>query len=346
MVDAAVIGGGPAGCAAALALRAAGASTIVIAPPRARDKPTETAVPRLGQLLHSLGAADAMAACEPCYGIESNWGSPGPALRPSITDPHGHAWFVHRRQFDAGLARLAQSAGTEWLATEATGLHFGPEHATVRTPDRIVEARQVILATGSPPWTAKATAQAPVPVDAMVCYWSRLPAPLESRLLHVETTPHGWWYVCPGESRTTVACFVTDIETARTLRPRQLRNWHVLFQATRVSRQLGVDALAGRIEVVPVSVGHLAHRRGPRWIAIGDAAIKLAPLASCGTASALDAGRRAARVLVDGAPAAEQFDRWSAGLLAEFVRQRTSHYANSAAGSPGGFWARRNPARN
>ena len=84
MTDVAVVGGGPAACAAALTLRARGMAVTLIASPRGREKPTETAVPRLRPLLLTLGAGDALAACEPCYGVESSWGAPGATLRPSI----------------------------------------------------------------------------------------------------------------------------------------------------------------------------------------------------------------------------------------------------------------------
>ena len=110
MVDVVVVGGGPAACAAALTLRASGVATIVIASSRQREKPTETAVPRLRQLLQSLGAGEALDATEPCYGIESSWGADGPVLKPSIIDPAGHAWFIHRTRFDAALLRLVDAA--------------------------------------------------------------------------------------------------------------------------------------------------------------------------------------------------------------------------------------------
>src|ERR1700732_5099854 len=101
MLDVAVVGSGPAGCAAALTLETSGVATTISASPRPREKPTETAVPRLQQLLQSLGAGEALAACEPCYGIESSWGALDPVQRPSILDPSGNAWFIHRDRFDA-----------------------------------------------------------------------------------------------------------------------------------------------------------------------------------------------------------------------------------------------------
>lgn len=165
MVDVAVVGGGPAGCAAALALRASGVATTVITSLRPREKPTETAVPRLRQLLRSLGAAEALSACEPCYGIESNWGALGPVHKPSILDPYGHAWFIHRARFDATLLRLVEAAGAARLKAEATSVSFAENRVVVSTTAGPVEAKSLVIATGWPTWAARATNQTPATMD-------------------------------------------------------------------------------------------------------------------------------------------------------------------------------------
>src|SRR6266496_4399597 len=121
-LDVAIIGGGPAGCAAALALVSRGHSVIVIATPYDRVKPTETAVPALARLLRSLGAAHALRACEPCSGIATSRGRTTPVLQPAISNPYGHAWFIHRTRFDACLQQTARDRGAQWLAEGARSL--------------------------------------------------------------------------------------------------------------------------------------------------------------------------------------------------------------------------------
>src|SRR5437764_254319 len=146
MLDVAVVGCGPASCAAALTLRTSGVATTIIASPQPREKPTETAVPRLQGLLQSLGASEALAACEPCYGIESSWGASHPVLRPSILDPSGHAWFIHRDRFDASLARLADAAGVVRLEADATSVSFTDDRVIVSTTAGPVEAKNLVIA--------------------------------------------------------------------------------------------------------------------------------------------------------------------------------------------------------
>jgi len=345
MFDVAVLGCGPAGCAAALTLRSCGVATTIIASSRTPEKPTETAVPRLKQLLLSLGATEALAACEPCYGIESSWGAPDAVFRPSILDPSGHAWFVHRKQFDATLNKLVDAAGVPKLEAEATSLSFAEDRVIVGTTFGSVEANNVLIATGSPAWAGRATGQTPMRVDSLLCYWTRLAIPFASRLLHVECTQTGWWYVCIGEAATTVACFLTDAECSRQLAPSNAGNWSALFQDTRICQQYALDAPARQIRCVPVMVEGLAYRHGPRWVAAGDAAIKLDPIGSSGTATALESGVLAARVLLASPheidAATETYRHWGNGLLSYFLKWRTSFYAAEAEKNPVGFWARR-----
>jgi flavin-dependent dehydrogenase len=345
MFDMAVVGCGPAGCAAALTLRTSGAAVAIIASPRPREKPTETAVPRLQQLLQSLGAGQALAACEPCYGIESSWGAPHPVLKPSILDPSGHAWFIHRDRFDASLIHLADAAGAVRFKAEATSVTFGDDRVIVSTTAGPVEAHNLVIAAGSPAWAARVTGQKPVTMDSLLCYWARLAVPVASRLLHVESTENGWWYVCTGEAATSLACFLTDVEGSRQLAPSKPEQWNALFQDTRLCSQHTLDARAGQIHCLPVSVAGLACRHGFRWVAAGDAAITLDPIGSSGTATALESGVLAARALLASQhgnhATAERYGRWGNGLLAEFLKRRTPLYAAEADKYPVGFWARR-----
>src|SRR5687767_1801349 len=100
LVDVAIIGGGPAGCSAALTLRQRGLSVVIIDAAASRSKPTETSIPALAQMLKDLAVPGALEACEPCYGIQTSWGRSSQVVQPSISNPFGHAWFVHRAGFD------------------------------------------------------------------------------------------------------------------------------------------------------------------------------------------------------------------------------------------------------
>jgi flavin-dependent dehydrogenase len=231
------------------------------------------------------------------------------------------------------------------LEAEATRVSFVDDRVIVGTTAGPVEAKNLVIATGSPAWVARVTGQRPVTMDSLICYWARLAVPIESRLLHVETTASGWWYVCPGEASTTLACFLTDAEGSRQIARSESARWNTLFQDTRLCRQYALNARAGQIHCLPVNVAAVACRCGSQWVAAGDAAIKLDPVGSSGTATALESGVLGARALLasrqGNKAAAERYDRWGNGLLAEFLKRRTPLYVAEAHKFPDGFWTRR-----
>ena len=51
------------------------------------------------------------------------------------------------------------------------------------------------------------------------------------------------------------------------------------------------------MNVALTGLAALPQNHGPRWIAVGDAAAKLDPLGSAGTATALDSGQRTANAI-------------------------------------------------
>lgn len=342
--DVAIIGGGPAGCAAALTLLGRNVSVAVIAAPHHKRRPTETATPALRQLLRSLNASEALAACEPCYGIVSAWGNNSPALRPAIADPNGHAWFIERADFDKSLRNAVRKRGGTWITDEARHIAIDAEGVLIRTKTKLVRARWAVIATGSPASAARLTAQKVKQVDSLVAFWAQIQGQLQERLLFVEPSDQGWWYLSP-RGHATTACFITDPFSARSLSPSKPFAWNRLFQATKLSHKLQGDQLPEQIHVALTGLALLPEKHGPRWIAIGDAAAKLDPLGSSGTTTGIDSGQRAAHAVADAlqsnTAALDRYVRWSTGLVEEFTRQRRQQYAMEAQHQSDSFWSRR-----
>jgi flavin-dependent dehydrogenase len=347
-----IVGGGPAACAAALSLSAIGLSVCVIASANLKKRPTETVVPALPQLLRSLDARVALAACEPCFGIVSAWGRQSPAFRPAIANPYGHAWFVHRDRFDAALQEIARKRGVDWINGEAQNMVDGNDGALVSTATRRMHARWIIVATGSPASAARLTGQKVIRLDSMVAFWAKLSVPFENRLLFVEPAEQGWWYLGPADGPGAIACFMTDAASARTLAPSRPTAWNVLFQATRLFQQLHGEPYAEQVFVALSGLAALPEKHGTHWIAVGDAAASLDPLGSSGTATALDSGRRAAHAIADflkgNNGALDRYSLWGTRLVKEFAMQRRQQYEGEARMRGHVFWRERlkSTARN
>jgi flavin-dependent dehydrogenase len=345
-VDVAIIGGGPAGCSAALALCANGHSVAVIESPLPRNKSTEMASPALRHHLQLLNAAGALSACEPCFGISSSWGRRASVLQPSILNPFGHFWFIHRARFDLCLKLAAISAGTIWIDDTARRIHFDQQHVLVATVrHNQVRGKWLIFATGSPAWPARVTQQNCSTIDRLIAYWARLPMHLEERVLFVEASDHGWWYMCPGGDEHSVACFITDSSSSRLLRVSKLDNWNMFFQSTTLSRRFTEPPIATSNCVVSSALAALARPIGTRWIAVGDAAAKLDPLGGAGLLSAIGLARRGA-FAVSGALRGNgqgllRYASSVRNLIQRFVRERYQQYAIEASHRTGAFWTAR-----
>jgi flavin-dependent dehydrogenase len=346
--DAVIVGGGPAGCSAALTLATFGITSAVMCAPKAVIKPTETCLPTLVGLLRSLNAESALDACEPCYGISSEWGRPHSVLRPSIIDPFGHTWFIHRQRFDAALRDSVLKAGLLWLEGVANDVSFDEESVTVTTSGERVRAKWLIIATGSPAWAARNTGQPVIKHDSLTALWAKLPEVNKERFLFVEPSEFGWWYVVPDDGPGSVACFMTDPSLARNLRAAQASRWSDLFRKTNLARTFGNAATVNRVTAASTGLMALTKVRGERWIAIGDAALKLDPLGSGGAMTALNGGQRAARAVAEclkgSSSEIRHYEQWTTRLFNEFSRQRELQYGLEFVSRSSDFWKRRSSA--
>ena len=270
-------------------------------------------------------------------------------LRPSILDPHGYPWFIHRERFDRAFRESVLKTGSFWLESVAEGVDFHESEIIVITQDKHVRAKWLIIANGSPAWAARITGQTITKHDSLTALWGKLPGVKTERLLFVEPSEFGWWYLCPDDGPGSIACLMTDPLLARSLGAGQVSKWNNLFRETRLAVKFGMTAAAEKVSVASTGLMSLQKVQGERWIAIGDAAAKLDPLGSGGTMSAMDAGRRAARAIfacLNGSSLEVQaYEQWFARLVAEFSRQREQHYRLESANRSSSFWNRRSTAQ-
>jgi flavin-dependent dehydrogenase len=118
--DAAVVGGGPAGCATALALRAhAPTLRVALLEASTYDRPRlgETLPPLARQLLEHLGVWDAFVAQghRQVHGTAAAWGSAVPRGHDYFFGMQGSGWHLDRAAFDAMLAAQAERQGVTVL---------------------------------------------------------------------------------------------------------------------------------------------------------------------------------------------------------------------------------------
>ena len=372
-VDVLVIGGGPAGSAAALLLAKQGWQVAIADRPQPRtSRIVETLPPPSRSTLKSLGVWTRFvtAGHVPADGIVSWWDSAHPVEHDFILNPSGGEWHVDRRSFDRLIASAAIEAGAVLLPVERLVDATVEAAAASRDPWRVrlvangrpreMFARFLVNASG------RTTAFRPGesrrrPIDRLV----GLAAVVESastgvdRRSWIEATPSGWWYSAPGIDGRWSAVFFTDADLAggscrRTLAAR----WsQAVAEAPRTAgrlREIGFpspDSIG--LHVLAANSYTTSQCQGRRWLAVGDAASAVDPLSGQGIERALRGAIRAARTVdailtaearADEAGAQAALDEYQGDQRAfdcEYLWQRQECYARVRRWPDRPFWQRR-----
>lgn len=307
-VDVAVLGGGPAGAAAAIALANLGIPRILVAEAEQtpRFRVGETIPPDARDLLERLGLLDGFLGEGhlPCYGSCSSWGDHRLGHNDFLLSPYGHGWHLDRQRFESFLLAEATARGV----LLERGLRFRRATRTANgyslafSPDRQVSARFVIDATGARAVFARPQGAVPRDVHTMQVRAATMAVsnPSLSCLTWLESTEYGWWYAArlPGER-----CLFAFFSDADILRSRQLTDqsgWMRALEQTRhISRLLDFchsKSTTARGHAAPS--WQLAPAVGHGWLAVGDAASSFDPITSQGLYKAMSTALHAADATV------------------------------------------------
>jgi len=343
--DVLVIGGGPAGSSAAICLSRAGYSVVVVTERKQKEKPTETSKPQFKHFLQSIGAEQALAACEPCNGIVSDWGLTVPTLKPSILNPFGHPWFINRTRFDDEIQKCAKAKGAIWVEARADYVEFEEQCVNTKTTLGRFSAKWLLIANGSIHWASRVTSQPIIAKDSLIACWAKVHGRVTDKFLLTETCDDGWWYSCPDMNGGALACFVTDAEGHRKLKPSLPEYWSAAFSRTYISKAIPEIGSIKHVNILRTGLAMLSQKCGHRWISIGDAAMVLDPLGSSGTVTAIESALHASlaigSVISGDRTGMANYERWSRSLFSEFCKQRAGRYQSEAKLRNSGFWNRR-----
>jgi flavin-dependent dehydrogenase len=352
--DVVILGGGPAGCATALALRAhapALAVGLIEASSYDRPRPGEV-LPALARVfLQHLGiwAAFQTERYRHVHSTLSAWGQPFLRENHSIYSLHGAGWHLDRPRFDGFLARQAAQFGVEVLLArrliEATGLrdvwHLRLSGGTA------CRARFVVDATGRRASFARRMGSRRLACDRLACcarFFTLDDAPESSTV--VEACAEGWWYTALAGEHRIVSC-MTDSDVARRLALQDANRWLSLLAATQwIQRSIGSGALCGSPIICAAHSVHLDPVCARDWLAVGDAASACDPLSSQGIMQALRAGIFASYAIAD---CLVKSDRTGLARYASFVqhefasyrRAQAQYYAEERRWPDRCFWRRR-----
>jgi len=353
--DVAVVGGGPAGLATAIALGREGLAAVVF-------ERTDYRAPRIGEhippgtkpMLAALGLADVLASDRHarCPGIRSLWGSNDPEDRHYLFHPHGEGLNLSRPDFDLSLAALAERSGAA-VVTQArlTVLERAESgwRLSVETPWAAVEThcKVVIDATGRTATVGKRLGAKPIVYDELVGLCGRVKAGSpRNNVVMIEALAEGWWYSAGLADGSVIATFLTDPELIDTSKAKRIGIWRqYLDQAPMTAARMASPEPTAELHVRTARTQRLDAPAGDSWLAVGDAAMSFDPLSSEGISKGLEWGTKAAAVataLCRGDPTLSQTYQDEIGrTFADYLVTRYRYYAAEKRWPAAPFWRRR-----
>ncbi|WP_223428913.1 NAD(P)/FAD-dependent oxidoreductase [Tateyamaria pelophila] len=288
--DIAVLGVGPAGIAAALALSQSGLNVCLIGETVGEGPKVGEFLPasilRLFRTLGLDGLEDVLSVENflHCNAKKSAWGSEIWTYHDSLRDPEGGGWHILRHSFEKELLALAGKRGIPFhegrlLEVSDNGAQFRVRAQGKQGPFEIQSPR-LIDATGRKAWLVRRVASAPRKRNTQMAVvgWLNDPHHTIERVTQVKSVAHGWWYTAPlpGQQRVVAFHGLPDSVSHYFRRPDLF-----LKQAQRDSLSDGA-ALIGPLYSCDASVALSPNIAGKRWLAVGDAALSFDPLSSQG----------------------------------------------------------------
>src|SRR5215468_9798790 len=249
-VDVAIFGGGPAGCATAIALRQAGFTVALIERSNYLNvRVGETLSPEVNAVLQTLGIWEQFLQDSPgaCEGIRFVWGKTNVLERISILNPYANGWHIDRARFDAMLARKAEEAGAHVLTSasriaccEDADDHW-KVHVTANGERLVIDANALVDASGRASAFARSRSVRRILFDRLVGVIAFLPTASTDALgncTFVEAVEDGWWYLAPLPHSRTVVAYLTDADLYPELAGRSMQHWRRVLRRTTHTKAL------------------------------------------------------------------------------------------------------------
>ncbi len=360
--DVAVIGGGPAGSAAAIGLARSGARVVMAhAAARTTGNAGETLPPAARPLLRDLGLWPSVTsgAHRPAFANESAWGSDSVARTDFTRDPNGHGWHVDRGLLDGSWREVARNAGARVMdgaRVDTLARCNGEWHIGLRANESAfsVRAGWVIDCTGRTSAIATHLGLRRSHDDRLVAAVATLARRGEATVdrcdsvTFVESTPDGWWFTAEAPAGRRTLVYFTDFSEPSARAATSSPGFTALWDRTPHLRER-VPPASWTIEsgptLRPAGSTRLCQPAGIGWLAAGDALMALDPISSQGLLTAVYTGYRAAEAVCagqgDAGDAAAQYAERAREIYRAYRDARYRCYADEQRWPAHGFWRSR-----
>ena len=340
-----VIGGGPSGCAAAVACRTGGLSTLLLHRPNAGKYWSGESLPPGGQqLMEGVFGSGILTEGNDLqsHGNCGTWGSETFFENEFLWNPLGTGWFLDRPVFDAAARRAAQESGVTVVEDGFVEAERLEDRWRLRCDSGIHEAAWVVDASGRQGVFVRALGIPARSMDRQVALVAKAAGcPPSGQQTLIESTPLGWWYTCPLSRGERVVAFLTDRDLVPSTAQRADWWWEGLRRTTHIRAFAEGFPRPERIPVFPAGTQYRERLHGRGWCAVGDAAIAWDPLSSQGLVTGVLMGSRAGSGLARGPGSLAGWEQDCRLLLAEHLSLRSYYWSQERRWVDETFWRRR-----
>jgi flavin-dependent dehydrogenase len=353
--DFAVLGGGPAGLAAAALLAGGGARVVLIDAARpGLTKAGEFIHPGVKAFINRLAILpeDWERAHLPVHGFVNGWASADPQETDFIYNPHGPALALDRRTFERQLLEAAVDRGADarlgWTARDVGRGTGGSWRIALKGNYRVAscDARYLLMAGGRRGACPINTVQRNKFDRLAFVAVSMQGAAVGERPL-IECFENGWVYATPVPGNARVIYVFFDARLGLPFRRTLPSMRDALKHCSQASQMLDevADDRAAKLEWFSGSAhsGLARSTAGPNWCLLGDLAESRDPLTASGLFNALgDASRMAEHLLSEPltAKAMAELDAERTREFSDYLTTRRSYYAEETRWSGSPFWSR------
>ncbi|WP_271405313.1 NAD(P)/FAD-dependent oxidoreductase [Tenacibaculum soleae] len=302
--DILIIGGGIAGCIAAISLAKDYNVTLIDKQITPSDRIGESLAPAAQRILKKLDLLEnesdkfKQTLFSNNLGMQSYWGSNQLHIVDHLKNPDGFSKSLDRAKFETYLRKKALDRGVLCLwgirlfnsvyeenIWRVTGKSDNLKNRTTHA----IEASFVIDATGRQSHFAKSIGIKRIQCDKLISCWISMPNTNINTMSTIIAEQQGWWYSSVLPNNTRIISFQTDSDIIDKAILKNSESFLALLKKNQVIHSLipknkkditfhgTVSANSTRLEQVA----------GKQWIALGDAAISFDPLSSQGMFNAM-----------------------------------------------------------
>jgi len=297
--DVLIIGGGIAGCIAAIALVNRYHVTLIDKLPTPVERIGESLAPAAQRILTQLRLLENLSPekehqlFRENLGMQSYWGSDQVQIIDHLRNPDGLGRNLNRKAFETHLRATAKERGVNciWPAKLHSTSYKGSCWQVVAKSDGLKEEKThhiiatfVIDATGRQSHFARSLGIKREQHDKLMACWVSMPNKEENKMSTISASETGWWYSAVIPNNKRVLAFQTDSDLIERNAFKKLDTFLALSKDNKAITKI-LNNTNGTIEFhgpVAANSTRLEQVAGKQWAALGDATISFDPLSSQG----------------------------------------------------------------